>query len=137
MIHACTAKVPDPNHAAGHHNPRLHRRLPDTHRQISCGVTVPFSWVLVYQVLLCPPRVYLPILCKFWQLCGGVNGDLLQENLSHTYTQSTCPCGRPLPTCTSTGDAQTQFCLSLCGVPRSWCTQVYLSPLRDSGGNGV
>ena len=33
------------------------------------------------------------------------------------------PCSRPLPTCMSIGDAQTQFCLSLCGVPGSWCTQ--------------
>ena len=109
-------------------NPRLHRRLPDTHRQISCGVTVPFSWVLVHKVLLCPPRVYLPVLSKFWQLCGGVNGDLLQEDLSHTHTQSTCPCGRLLSTCTSTGDAQTQFCLILCGVPGSWCTQGLFEP---------
>ena len=27
-----------------------------------------------------------------------------------------CPCDRALPTHTSTGDTQTQFCLSLCGV---------------------
>ena len=25
--------------------PCFHQRLPDTHRQVSCGVTVPFSWV--------------------------------------------------------------------------------------------
>ena len=25
-----------------------------------------------------------PVLCKFWQLYGGVNGDLLQEGLCHT-----------------------------------------------------
>ena len=104
-------------------NPRLHQRLLDTHRQVSCGVTVPFSWVLVHKVLLCPPRVYFPVLCKFWQLHSGVNGNLLQEGLCHTHTQSPCPCGRPLPTCTSTGDAQTQFCLSLCGVPGFWCTR--------------
>ena len=104
-------------------NPRLCQRLPDTHRQVSCGVTVPFSWVLVHKVLLCPPRVYFPVLCKFWQLYGGVNGNLLQEDLCHTHTQSPCPCSRPLPTHNSTEDAQTQFCLSLCGVPGSWCTQ--------------
>ena len=51
-----------------------------------------------------------PVLCKFWQLYGGVNGDLLQEGLCHTQvcgTQSPCPCGRPLLTHTSTGDTQT------------------------------
>ena len=51
-----------------------------------------------------PPRVYFPVLCKFWQLYDGVNGDLLQEGLCHTQvcgTQSPCPCGSPLLTCTS------------------------------------
>ena len=61
-------------------DPCFHRRLLDTHRQVSCGVTVPFSWVLVHKVLLCPPRIYFLVLCKFWQLYGGANGDLFQEN---------------------------------------------------------
>ena len=95
---------------------------------VSCGVTVPFSWVLVHKVILCPPRVYFPVLCKFWQLYGGVNCDLLQADICHTHTQSPCPCGRPLLTCTSTGDAQRQFCLSLCGVPGSWCAEGLFEP---------
>ena len=33
------------------------------------------------------------------------------------------PCSRPLLTCTSTADTQTQFCLRLCGVSGSWCTR--------------
>ena len=98
---------------------------------VSCGVTVPFSWVLVYKVLLCPPRVYFPVLCKFWQLYGGVNGNLLQEDLCHTHTQSPCPCSRQLPTRTSTGDTQTQFCLTLGGVPGSWCTR-FCCALQES-----
>ena len=72
-----------------------------------------------------------PVLCKFWQLFGGVNGDLLQEGLCHTQvccTQSPCPCGSPLLTRTSTGDTQTQFCLSLCGVSGSWCAQGLFEP---------
>ena len=80
---------------------------------VSCWVTAPFSWVLVNKVLLCPPRVYFPVLCKFWHLCGGVNGHLLQEDLCHTHTQSPCPCGRPLPNCTSTADPQTVLSQSL------------------------
>ena len=40
---------------------------------------------------LCPPRVYFPVLCKFWQLYGGVNGDLLQEGLCHTQVCCTQP----------------------------------------------
>ena len=86
---------------------------------VSCGITAPFSWVLVHtNFCLYPPRVYFLVLCKFWQVYGGVNGDLLQEGLCHTQvccSQSPCPCGRPLLTRTSTGDAQTQFWLSLCG----------------------
>ena len=38
-------------------------------------------------------------------------------------SQSPCPCGSPLLTCTSIRDTQTQFCLSLCGVSGSWCIQ--------------
>ena len=51
---------------------------------VSSGVTAPFSWVLVHGVLLCPPRVYFPGLCKFWQSYGRVNGALLQEGLCHS-----------------------------------------------------
>ena len=88
--------------------------LPGKSRPVFCGVTAPFYWVLVHtKFCLCPPRVYFLLLCKFWQLYGGVNGDLLQEGLCHTqvcYTQSSCPCDSPLLTCTSTGDDQTQLC---------------------------
>ena len=44
---------------------------------VSCGVTVPLFWVLVHKFLLCPPRFYFPVHCRFLQLYGGVNGDLL------------------------------------------------------------
>ena len=67
----------------------------------------------------------------FWWLCGGVNGTLLQMGLCHSQvycTLSPCCCGRPLLTHTSTGDTQTQFCLSLCGVSGSWCTQDLFEP---------
>ena len=113
--HTCAATVCDPSPAAGHHQPTPSPETPGHHRQVSCGVAVPSSLVLVHKALLCPPRVYFPVLCKFWQLCGRVNGDILQEGLCHPHTQSPCPCGRPLPTRSCTGDAQTQFCLSLCG----------------------
>ena len=78
---------------------------------VSYGVTDPFSWVLVCtRFCLCPPIVS-PVLCKFWQLYGGVNGDLLQEGLFPTQvccTQIPCPYGRPLLTHTSVGDTQRQ-----------------------------
>ena len=78
---------------------------------VSCVVIAPFSWVLVCTMFyLCLPRVCFPVLCKFWQLHGGVNGDLLQEGLCHIQvccTQTSWPCSRPSLTCTSTGDTQT------------------------------
>ena len=66
------------------------------------------------------------VLCKFWLFYGGINGDLLQEGLCHTQvycTQSPCTFSSPLLTHISTGDTQTQFWLSLCGVSGSWCAQ--------------
>ena len=99
---------------------------------VSCGVTAPFSWVLVHTgFCLCPPRVRFPVLCKFWQLYGGVNGDLLQEGLCHTQvycTQSPCHCGSPLLTRISTGDTQTQLCPSLRGNSGCLCTQGLFEP---------
>ena len=108
---------------------------------VSCEVTAPSSWFLEHtRFCLYPRRVYLPVLCELWQLYVGFHGDLLQEGLCHAQvscTQSPGPCGSPLLTRTSTGDTQTQFWLSLCGVSGSWCAQVCLRSLRVSGGNGV
>ena len=61
---------------------------------VSCWVTAPFSWVLVHKVLLCPLRIYFPVLFKFWQLYGEVNGNLLQEVLCHTQV---CCIQSPVP----------------------------------------
>ena len=91
----------------------------------------PGSWCA--QGFVCALQEFISQSCKFWQLCGGVNGDLLQESLCHTQvccTQSPCPCGRPLLTHTSTGDTQTQFWLGLCGVSGSWCPQGLFEPSK-------
>ena len=50
--------------------------------------------VLVPQGSVCALQESVsPVLCEFWQLCGGVNGDLLQEGLCHTQACSTqSPC---------------------------------------------
>ena len=46
----------------------------------------------------------------------------------HCYTQCPQPCSRPQLTYTSTGNAQTQFCVSLCECPESWYTQGLFEP---------
>ena len=56
--HACTATARAPTLQQATIDPCLCQRLSDTHRPVSCGAIVPFSWVLVHKVLLCPPRVY-------------------------------------------------------------------------------
>ena len=134
--YACTATLSAPNPAAGHLQSMPPLETPGPSQaslgRSLLGVTAPFSWVPVHtSFCLCPPRVYFPVLCKFWQLYGDVNDDLLQESLCHTQvccTKSPCPCSSPLLTRTSTGDAQTQFCLSLCGVPGSWRAQGLFEP---------
>ena len=77
----------------------------------SVGVAAPLSSILVHKVLSVPPGLCFPVLCKFWQFSGGVNGDLLQEGSCRTQvccTQSPAPAaGHCWPTCTSIGDTQT------------------------------
>ena len=115
-MHCCTqcpqpCSRPLPTHASAGDS----RTLTSKSGSVSYGVIAPFSWVLVrIKFCLCP--VCFPVLCKFWQLCGGVNGILLQEGLCHTQvccTQSPCPCVSLLLTRTSTGDTQTQFLVSV------------------------
>jgi len=86
---------------------------------VSCGVTAPFSWILVHTSFCLCPRVCFLVLCKFWRIYGGINGDLLQEGLCHTQvccTQNPCLCGRPLLTLTSTVQFSSvaQSCPTLC-----------------------
>ena len=96
--HTCTATLSAPNTVAGHHQLTPLTETP-RHPQATLGQSPVshclFSWVLEHKVLLCPPRVYFPVLCKFWQLYGGVNGDLLQEGLCHN--QDCCTQSRPTP----------------------------------------
>ena len=121
--HACTATLSAPSSAAGHHllqpttEPHLHWRLLETPGKVWVSVLRgPCSFLLgpgAHKFLFMPSKSHFLVLCKFWQLYGGVTGDLLQEGLCHVQvcccTQSPCPCGSPLLTCTSTGDTQTQF----------------------------
>ena len=72
-----------------------------------------------------------PVLCKFWWLYGGVNGDLLQEGLcQHPSLLHPEPLTLRQLTADpySSGDAHTQLWLRLCGVSGSWYTQGLLEP---------
>ena len=113
--HARTAALNAPNPVAGHHQPTPPPETPG-HSQASLGQSLvgslllsPGSWCTQGFVCAIEESVS-PVLCKFWQLCGGVNDDLLQEGLFYSWvycTQSPCLCSSPVLTCTSSGDIQT------------------------------
>ena len=130
----CFTRCPQPSSRAppNHTSARASWILTSKSGSISVSVIAPFpgSWYTQVSVCALQESIY-PVLCNFWQLYGGVNGDLLQEGLCHTQvycTQMPCPCSSPLLTRTSAGDTQTQFCLSLCGCSGSWCTQGLFEP---------
>ena len=107
--HAGTTDLRAPNPASGHHQPVP---LPETpgHSWASLGQSLVGSLLLspgsqCAQGSVCAfQECVSTVLCKFWGLYGGVNGDLLQEGLCHTQvycTQSPCRCSSPLVTHTS------------------------------------
>ena len=111
-------------------DPRLHWRLPDTHGHVWVGLLWGHCSFLLgpgAQGSVCACREYFPVLYKFWQLYGGVNGDLLQEDWCHTHTQRPRLCGGPLLT-RPPQEMLTPPCLSLCGDPGSWCAQGLFEP---------
>ena len=69
-------------------NPCLRQRLLDTHGQVWVSLLWGhYSFLLgpgAHKVLFVPSKNLFPQSCVFWWLYGGVNGDLLQERLSHT-----------------------------------------------------
>ena len=134
--HACTAALSAPDPAAGHRRPTPPPETPG-HSRANLGQSLvgslllsPGSWCTQDFVCALLESVST-VLCKFWWLYGVVNRDLLQEGLCYAQvycTQSPCPCSSPLLICTSAGDIQTQFCLSLCRVSGSWCKQGLFAP---------
>ena len=142
--HTATPSAPDP--AAGHHQ---YTPLPETpgHSLASLGQYLvgslflsSGSWHIQGFVCFLQESVF-PVLCKFWWLYGGVNGNLLKKGLCYTQvccTQSPDPCAMPLLTRISARDTQ----ILKAGLIQSlWYLLVHtrfcLSPLRISGGCGV
>ena len=69
-------------------DPRLRRRLRDTRTSLGQSLAgslllSPGSWCAQGSVCVLQESVN-SVLGKFWWLCGGVNGNLLQEGLCHT-----------------------------------------------------
>ena len=111
--HNATLSAPDP--VPGHCRPTPPLETPG-HSWVSLVqflvgslLLSPGSWCI--QGFVCTLQGSVsPVLSKFLQRCGVVNGDLLQEGLCHTQVccpQNPWPCGRPLLTHTSSRDTQT------------------------------
>ena len=128
-------QISAPNPAAGHPWPTPPLESPG-HSRARLGQSLmgslllsPRSWCPQGSVCALQESVS-PILCKFWCLCGGVNGDLLQEGLAHTQvccTQS--PCSRPLLThlYLLRRHSDTVLAQSLWDL-WSWCAQAMFEP---------
>ena len=140
----CRAQCPRPHSRPllTHASARNSWTLMDKSGSVSCGITAPFSCVLVHtgRFVCALQESVSPVLCKFWWLYGGVNGNLLQEGLCHTQVcciQSPCPCSQPRLTHTSTGNTH-----STAGLIQSLCiilvhTGFCLCSPSVSGGYGV
>ena len=95
-FHVNTASLSAPTPAAGHRKPMP---LPETPgpSQACLGQSLlgsllfsPGSWCTQGSVCALQESVS-PVLCKFCQFYGGVNGDLVQEGLCHTQVCCTLP----------------------------------------------
>ena len=125
-------------------DPRLHRRLLDTHGQVWVSLLWGHCSFLLgpgAQDSVCAlPEPVSPVLCKFWWLCGGVNGDLLQEHLCHTQV---CCTRAPTPVADHHWPVPPQEMLKHISVSVSveslgpGAHKVYLRPLSSAGRNGV
>ena len=143
--HACPATLSAPNPAAGHRLPMPLLETPG-HSQASLGqspvgslLLSPGSWCIQGSVCALQEPVSQSHVSS-----GGSMVKIMvmssKRGLCHTpvcCTRSPCPCSSPLLTCTSTEDAQTQFCLSLLGSLSPGGHKICLSPLSVSDWNGI
>ena len=117
-------------------DPCLSLRLLDTHSQVWASLLWGHCSFLLgagaHKVLFVPSKSLFPKSCVS---SGGSVVGLMAISSKRVYchtevccTQSPCLCGRPLLTRTSTGDTQTWFWLSFCGVFQSWCEQGLFEP---------
>ena len=136
--HACTATLSAPNPAAGHHQSTPSPETP-RHPQTS----------LLWGSLFLPPGSLCTRFCCVLQesiskscvISGSSMVGLMETSSKRTYA---IPMPRaPVPAADHCQPVPPQEMLkhssvsASVGVPGSWCTQVCLSPLSDSGGNGV
>ena len=116
-------------------------RLMGKSGSVACGVTAPFSWVLVCtRFCLCPSRVYFPVLCKLWRLYEGLM--VTSSKRAYVIPKSAAP-RVPAPATAHCWPVPPQETLKHNSVSVSvgslgpCAHKVCLSPLSVSGKNGV
>ena len=144
--HAHTAALSAPGPAAGHRRPTPLPETPGPSRAclgqslLGSLLLSPGSWCT--QGFVFPLQASVsPVLCKFWQPYGGVNGNLLQYSLCHTQA---CCTTEPLALWQATADpyfcrrhSNTVLAQSLWGSLGPGAHRVCLSPSRVSSGYSV
>ena len=142
--HSQTATLGVPNPTAGHRWPTAPLETPG-HSGASLGQSLvvslllsPASWCTRF--CLCPPRAFSSVLCKFLQLCGGIDGD--PSKRAYATPRSTAP-RAPAPAAGHCWPVPPQEMLqdssvsASVGSPGPGAYKVGLSPLSISGGHGV
>ena len=143
--HACTAALNAPNPTAGHHQPTPPPETPG-HSRASLGQSFVESLLLspgsfCAQGLICALQESVsPVLCNFWWLCGGVNGDLLRR--AYAIPRSAAPrapapaagCCSPITPQETLKHSSGSVSVGSLGLG---VHKVCLSPLSISGSYGV
>ena len=89
-----------------------------------------FSFLLgprEHKVLFVPSESVSPVLCKFWHLYSGLMATSLKRAYAIPRSAATRAPALQHSTADS-GDTQTRFCLSLCGLSGSQSTQGMFEP---------
>ena len=143
--HACSTVLCGSSPAAGHCWPTPlqettgHSEASLSQSPVASLLLSPGSWCT--QGFVCALEESVSsVLCKFWWLCGRINGDLLRKGLCHTQvcgTQSSCPCGRPLLTGPPQKTLKHSSGLVCLGSLGPGMHKVCLSPPSVSGGYRV
>ena len=125
--HACTAALSGPNAAASHRQPTPPPETPGYHGQVWISLLWShYSFLLgpgVHKVLFVPSK---SLFLQSYVSSGGSIVEPMATSSKRAYSipRSTAP-KAPAPAAVHT---QTQFCLSLCGVSGSLCTQGLFEP---------
>ena len=121
--HACTATLSVPNPAVGYHHPMPQLETPENswtrlgQPLVGSLLLSPRSWCSQGSVCALQESVS-PVMCKLGVMATS-------SKRAYAIPRSISP---RAPDTASIGDTQTQFWLSLCGIPGSWCIQGLFEP---------